>query len=209
MAVMDFREGGYVFSRHKVRREFAYDSGEWEEAEPGYQGDPRYAADPAAGDGIATRIARLTHYLGALASVGLMVGLLAWGWQLVSRDVSGVPVIRAIEGEARSAPDNPGGELANYSGLTVNEVAAGAASAPVQELALAPSASELTGDDVAMGALGVEAREPSTESRSHRCPTARHWPWPRPRLPPPRNWPPPMTRSRRRRSAMPRRWKAR
>ncbi len=164
MAVMDFREGGYVFSRHKVRREFAYDSGEWEEAEPGYQGDPRYAADPAAGDGIATRIARLTHYLGALASVGLMVGLLAWGWQLVSRDVSGVPVIRAIEGEARSAPDNPGGELANYSGLTVNEVAAGAASAPVQELALAPSASELTGDDVAMGALGVEAREPSNRS---------------------------------------------
>ena len=25
MAVMDFREGGYVFSRHKVKREFSYD----------------------------------------------------------------------------------------------------------------------------------------------------------------------------------------
>lgn len=164
MAVMDFREGGYVFSRHKVRREFAYDSGEWEEAEPGYQGDPRYAESPAGEDSFAARIARLTHYLGALASVGLMVGLLAWGWQLVSRDVSGVPVIRAIEGEARTTPDEPGGELSNYSGLAVNAVAAGAAPAPTQELAIAPPATELAAADVAMGELGATAREPSNPS---------------------------------------------
>lgn len=163
MAVMDFREGGYVFSRHKVRREFAYDSGEWEEAEPSYQGDPRYAANPA-GDGLSARLARLTHYLGALASVGLMVGLLAWGWQLVSRDVSGVPVIRAIEGEARTAPDDPGGELNNYSGLAVNNVAAGVAAGRTQELAIAPSATGLSAEDVAMGALGATAREPSNPS---------------------------------------------
>ena len=32
MAVMDFREGGYVFSRHKVRREFSYDHDNWDGA---------------------------------------------------------------------------------------------------------------------------------------------------------------------------------
>ena len=164
MAVMDFREGGYVFSRHKVRREFAYDSGEWEEAEPGYQGDPRYGAAPGGDVGLLTRLARLTHYLGAVASVGLMVGLVSWGWQLVSRDVSGIPVIRAIEGAARTAPDDPGGELSNYTGLAVNDVAAGHASSAIQQVAIAPPAVGLTADDLAMGEFGATAREPSSPS---------------------------------------------
>lgn len=161
MAVMDFREGGYVFSRHKVRREFSYDQ-DWEQSEG--QGDEmRFAADP---DGVAPlgiRLARLTHYLGAVASVGLMVGLLVWGFQLVSRDVSGVPVIAAIEGEARTTPDDPGGELTSYTGYAVNDVAAGSEPAPVDRVAIAPSATGLDDSDVAMGQLGVTAREPATE----------------------------------------------
>lgn len=164
MAVMDFREGGYVFSRHKVRREFAYDSGEWEEAEPGYQGDPRHIGAGQGDVGLLTRLARLTHYLGALASVGLMVGLVTWGWQLVSRDVSGIPVIRAIEGAARTAPDDPGGELSNYTGLAVNDVAAGQASSAIQQVAIAPPPVGLSEDDLAMGEFGVTAREPSSPS---------------------------------------------
>lgn len=164
MAVMDFREGGYVFSRHKVRREFAYDSGEWEEAEPGYQGDPRYDGAAQGDIGLLTRLARLTHYLGALVSVGLMVGLVTWGWQLVSRDVSGIPVIRAIEGAARTAPDDPGGELSNYTGLAVNNVAAGQASSAIQQVAIAPPPVGLSEDDLAMGEFGATAREPSSPS---------------------------------------------
>lgn len=164
MAVMDFREGGYVFSRHKVRREFAYDSGEWEEAEPGYQGDPRHIGAGQGDVGLLTRLARLTHYLGALASVGLMVGLVTWGWQLVSRDVSGIPVIRAIEGAARTAPDDPGGELSNYTGLAVNDVAAGQASSAIQQVAIAPPPVGLSEDDLAMGEFGATAREPSSPS---------------------------------------------
>ncbi len=153
MAVMDFREGGYVFSRHKVKREFSYDQGAPDEQ--------RFAADPAGGDSFSARMARLTHYVGALASVGLMVGLLAWGWQLVSRDVSGIPVIRAIEGEARTAPENPGGELTSYTGYAVNNVAEGTETAPASRVAIAPAATDLASDDVAMGRLGAEAREPS------------------------------------------------
>lgn len=94
MAVMDFREGGYVFSRHKVRREFSYDQNEWDEGSSHYD-DGRSAGEPQAAS-LTARLSRLTHYLGALASVGMMIGLLVWGWQLVSRDVSGVPVIKAI-----------------------------------------------------------------------------------------------------------------
>ena len=159
MAVMDFREGGYVFSRHKVRREFSYDSADWEDS----QGQAGMAAAPMQ-DPLGVRLGRLTHYLGAIASVGLMVGLMTWGWQLVSRDVSGVPVIRAVEGEARTAPEEPGGALTSHTGLAVNDVAGGIEARPVDQLAIAPSATGLDDSDVAMGALGATAREPSNPS---------------------------------------------
>ncbi|MBW7055483.1 SPOR domain-containing protein [Paracoccus bogoriensis] len=163
MAVMDFREGGYVFSRHKVKREFAYDqaaSGQRPGRQPGQDG-----ALPQ-GDGLSARLARVTHYMGAVASVGLMVGLIAWGWQLVSRDVSGVPIIRAIEGEARTAPEEPGGRLTPHTGLAVNSVAGGEAPAPTQQVAIAPSPVDLAPDDLPMGALGATAREPSHQTET-------------------------------------------
>ncbi|MGZ3217677.1 SPOR domain-containing protein [Paracoccus sp. T5] len=161
MAVMDFREGGYVFSRHKVKREFSYDQGGWNAPQDQDAADPRAEAD-----GLTGRLARLTHYMGAVASVALMVGLMAWGWQLMSRDVSGVPVIRAIEGEARTTPEDPGGQLTNHTGLAVNSVAGGEAAVPAQEVAIAPAPVELSEDDVAMGQLGATAREPSNPSET-------------------------------------------
>lgn len=163
MAVMDFREGGYVFSRHKVKREFSYDQNGWDDGQAQYD-EQRFAADPQDGASLSARIGRLTHYLGAIASVGLMVGLLAWGWQLVSRDVSGVPVIRAIDGESRTTSEEPGGELTNYTGLAVNNVAEGTESAPADQVAIAPAATELSEEDVAMGAYGATAREPTNTS---------------------------------------------
>ncbi|QBX35587.1 SPOR domain-containing protein [Paracoccus liaowanqingii] len=163
MAVMDFREGGYVFSRHKVKREFSYDQAGWNgQAEAG-QGT---APAPTDADGLSARLARVTHYVGAVASVALMVGLLAWGWQMVSRDVSGVPIIRAIEGEARTTAENPGGQLTNHTGLAVNSVAGGQAMTPAQEVAIAPAPVDLSEDDVAMGELGALAREPSNPSET-------------------------------------------
>jgi len=160
MAVMDFREGGYVFSRHKVKREFSYDQGGWDDRPQG----ARMAADPQGDDSLTTRFARLTHYLGAVASVALMVGLMVWGWQLVSRDVSGVPVIRAISGDARTTPADPGGELTNYTGYAVNTVAEGTDHQPTQQVAIAPAPVGLSDEDVAMGQLGATAREPVTTS---------------------------------------------
>ena len=61
MAVMDFREGGYVFSRHKVKREFSYEGGGRDD-QPHRDG-ARSASDPQGNDSLTARFARLTHYL--------------------------------------------------------------------------------------------------------------------------------------------------
>ena len=69
---------------------------------------------------------------GALCSAALVVGFAVWGYKLAVRDVTGVPVIQALDGPMRVAPDNPGGTETSYQGLAVNEVAAdGTASAPI------------------------------------------------------------------------------
>ncbi|WP_157994746.1 SPOR domain-containing protein [Paracoccus tegillarcae] len=155
MAVMDFRDGGHVFSRGDKRREFSYrDNGEDGDAE----GAP-YAAEPAE-PSLSVRLGRLTHYLGALVSVALMVGLMAWGWQLVMRDVSGVPVIKAVAGAARTTPDDPGGELTGHTGFAVNNVSGGAQDVPADQVGIAPAATALDDTDVAMGELGAAAHEP-------------------------------------------------
>lgn len=156
MAVMDFRDGGHVFSRGEKRREFSYRDGEDEIRVADHA---RYGAEPE-GEGLSVRLARLTHYLGALVSVALMVGLMVWGWQLVMRDVSGIPVIKAVAGEARTTPDDPGGELTGHTGFAVNNVSGGADSGLVDQVGIAPAATPLDDSDVAMGEFGATAREP-------------------------------------------------
>jgi len=91
----------------------------------------------------------LFNWLGAIMSVALIGGLAVWGYQLAMRDVTGVPVVRALEGPMRVAPDDPGGERAAYQGLAVNSVAAdGVASAPADRLILAPAPLDLTDEDL-------------------------------------------------------------
>ncbi|MDO5630393.1 MAG: SPOR domain-containing protein [Paracoccus sp. (in: a-proteobacteria)] len=161
MAVMDFREGGFgfTFSRQRGRRDYDFEERGWDDLAD----DSGHSAQ-AQPEGLSVRLARLTHYLGAVISVGLMIGLVYWGWQLVMRDVSGVPVITALSGDARTAPADPGGELTSYTGLAVNGVAAGGRSEPAAQVAIAPSATGLTDSDVAMGQLGATAREPAAGS---------------------------------------------
>ncbi|MEM9524885.1 MAG: SPOR domain-containing protein, partial [Pseudomonadota bacterium] len=81
----------------------------------------------------------LANWAGALMSVGLVVGLSVWGYQMTSRDVAGVPVIRALEGPMRVQPENPGGKQVAHQGLTVNRVQAeGTAEPPANRIILAP-----------------------------------------------------------------------
>lgn len=92
-------------------------------------------------------------YFGAASSIALVVGLGIWGYQLTVRDVSDVPVIRALEGPARVQPDDPGGQLALHQGLAVNNVQAeGEAEGPAPQVILAPEPIDLTTDDVVLAA---------------------------------------------------------
>ncbi|NJM84446.1 MAG: SPOR domain-containing protein, partial [Tabrizicola sp.] len=104
---------------------------------------------------------RYINLAGAVSSVALVIGLGYWGYQLAVRDVRGVPVVQALEGPMRIAPDNPGGEVADYQGLAVNEVAAaGTAAPPPDKLILAPKPVELSLED-ASGLAGQPIPEPT------------------------------------------------
>lgn len=63
------------------------------------------------------------NWAGAILSVVLIMGLATWGWKLWVRDVSGVPVVRALEGPMRITPIEPGGQATEYQGLSVNRIA--------------------------------------------------------------------------------------
>jgi SPOR domain len=98
----------------------------------------------------AASLQRWLNIAGAASSVALVIGLGIWGYKLAIRDVSGVPVVQALDGPMRVAPVDPGGEVADHQGLAVNEVAeAGAAAPPPDRLILAPAPVELTLEDAA------------------------------------------------------------
>ncbi|MFZ5708647.1 MAG: hypothetical protein ACOY4T_03020, partial [Pseudomonadota bacterium] len=104
------------------------------------------------------RVQRLLNAAGAVVSLSLVAGLAIWGYKLAVRDVTGIPVIRALGGPARVAPADPGGELARHLGLAVNAVTAeGAATPPPDTLTLAPPPAELLSADMPMGALAAAA----------------------------------------------------
>lgn len=154
MAVTDFGTRRFADSAPRQARQYPYQhqaQDDYDEDNVWYEDDQHYAED--APEGLGARLGRLTNYIGAVVSVILLVGLVVWGYKLVARDVSGVPVIRAVQGEPRTAPDEPGGELARNGGLSVNEVAAGVEIPPSAEIAIAPAPTGLAEDDVAMGEL--------------------------------------------------------
>jgi hypothetical protein len=102
------------------------------------------------------RLGTLVNWAGAVVSLGLVVGMGVWAYQLTMRDLSGVPVIRALEGPMRVPPADPGGTQAEHQGLAVNRIAEGVDSAPVPDrLILAPPPVDL--DMVALASASVRA----------------------------------------------------
>ncbi|MFZ3582649.1 SPOR domain-containing protein [Loktanella sp. DJP18] len=92
---------------------------------------------------------RYTQYAGAAVSLSLMIGVAVWGTKTIMRDVSGVPVVRAAQGDMRVAPDDPGGDVADHRGLAVNTVAgSGEAAAPEGSVTLAPRTVDLAAEDL-------------------------------------------------------------
>lgn len=102
-------------------------------------------------------VVALVNWIGALVSVALIAGLGVWGYKLWVRDVSGVPVVRALEGPMRIAPEDPGGMAAEHQGLAVNNIAAeGEAAPPPDMLVLAPRPVKLTPEDQSPAEIAAE-----------------------------------------------------
>jgi hypothetical protein len=114
-------------------------------------------ADEAAGMEVApsaSRLNQIVNWSGALLSVVLVGGFAVWGYKLTMRDVTDVPVIRALSGPMREAPADPGGIAAAHQGLAVNSVQAeGGVEAPPDRIVLAPPPVSLTEEDRPLAAL--------------------------------------------------------
>lgn len=105
--------------------------------------------EPEDGDAAAAGgVRRLASAIGAVVSVSLVLGLGLWSYRLMVRDVSGVPVVRALEGPSRISPDDPGGAQAAHQGLSVNRIAAiGEAAPPPDRVVLSPRPIDLSDED--------------------------------------------------------------
>jgi hypothetical protein len=114
--------------------------------------------------GAPSRFGTVVNWAGALVSLGLVVGMGVWAFQLTMRDVSGVPVIRALEGPMRVPPADPGGVQAAHQGLAVNRIAEGEEAAPVPDrLVLAPQPVDL--DAIQLASASAPSRADSAAPR--------------------------------------------
>ncbi|MCZ0810874.1 MAG: SPOR domain-containing protein [Pseudomonadota bacterium] len=121
-------------------------------------------AQPGAAPEQGNRIAGLTNLAGAAVSLMLIVGVGVWGYKLLVRDVSGVPVVRAAEGPLRVQPEDPGGRQALNQGFSVNAVAAdGTAGKPADRLILAPKPLDLSLEDAPASELAAARPKPKPE----------------------------------------------
>lgn len=125
----------------------------------GYGGQGAFHTQTSESDPRGMRMGTYANVAGAAVSLALLLGVGVWGYQLLVRDVSGVPVVKATAGPWRVAPENPGGQAADNQGLAVNEVAGrGTASGPVDRVALAPAPVGLQAEDVPSDRLAIPAQ---------------------------------------------------
>ncbi|MDE3027829.1 MAG: SPOR domain-containing protein [Paracoccaceae bacterium] len=104
------------------------------------------------------RVQRIINLAGAVTSVALILGVAVWGYKLAMRDINGIPVIHAMQGPMRVAPEDPGGQIATNIGLEVNRVAAEAKGEKATDnLVLAPRPVGLTAADLSPEALQAKA----------------------------------------------------
>ena len=107
--------------------------------------DSGYAA------GFGGMVARLVKWGGALVSVLLILATVVWAYRLGVRDARDVPVIQAMQGPARTQPEDPGGSQAAHQGLDVNDVLAGAVEETEETIVLAPEAEGVSDEDLVAG----------------------------------------------------------
>lgn len=104
-------------------------------------------------------VSRLAGWLGAMTSVALAGGLVWWVADLALRDARGVPVVRAIEGPSRVAPEEPGGFQAAHQGFAVNRIASDEEVPLADRVVLAPAPVSVAEEDLPLPELQPEARD--------------------------------------------------
>ncbi|MGH1578955.1 SPOR domain-containing protein [Planktotalea sp.] len=123
-------------------RGYAPQAGSYQ-AYQGYQQPQTHESKPSGNP--VKAVAALT---GAGLSLALLIGVGVWSYQLIVRDVAGVPVVRAVQGEMRIRPADPGGAQALHQGLSVNDVAAaGGTAGPSERIVLAPEPIDLASEE--------------------------------------------------------------
>jgi len=86
--------------------------------------------------------------LGAIISVNLMLWAGYWAYNIISRDINGIPIVAAQPGPLRVAPVFPGGIEAENIELAVTKIASQELPPNPQAVELAPSTAKLVDDDI-------------------------------------------------------------
>ena len=96
-------------------------------------------------------IRRSLIWIGLMLSISILVFLIIWGVSLNVSENAEIPVVKAKIKEARIISENPGGQIINYQGLSVNNVQEqGAAQVTAKRILLAPKPVELKEKDLAI-----------------------------------------------------------
>ena len=106
------------------------------------------APDEGARGGVGEALRAAGHWLGAAASVATVVGIGFWGWETVTREAHGVPIVRALAGEMRVAPAAAGGAVAADQGLSLGAVQEGRGTGIAPDaVTLAPTGADIAVED--------------------------------------------------------------
>ena len=99
-------------------------------------------------------IRRSLIWIGLMLSISILVFLIIWGVSLNVSENAEIPVVKAKIKEARIISENPGGQIVNYQGLSVNNVQEqGAAQVTAKRILLAPEPVELRENDLTTTAI--------------------------------------------------------
>ena len=85
---------------------------------------------------------------GAVISLNLILWAGYWTYNIISRDINGIPIVAAQPGPLRVAPDTPGGIEAENIELAVTKIASQELPPNPKAVELAPSTEKLTPDDL-------------------------------------------------------------
>ena len=91
----------------------------------------------------------IVNWAGALLSIIILITLIIWGFSLNVSDSAEIPVVKAKIKELRVVSEEPGGQIVNYQGLSVNNVQEqGKAQSAATRIILAPEPIKLIEEDV-------------------------------------------------------------